>query len=90
MRGLSLYRDRGDEIVVYPTTGEYGVPSASKEGVIYHVSVETEHCECDSYRFSGRACKHVFCAMLFAVQRRAGGAARVHSGLGRRCGRSAA
>ncbi len=58
MRGLSLYRDRGDEIVVYPTTGEYGVPSSSEEGVIYHVDLELGTCECPDATCRKVACLH--------------------------------
>lgn len=64
MRGLQLYRDRGDEIVTYPTTGEYGVPSRTEPGELYVVDLDRETCECASYRYSGGACLHLVAAEM--------------------------
>ncbi len=62
MRGLSLYRDRGDEIVVYPTTGEYGVPSRTEEGVLYVVDLDAETCSCPDSSKGKHTCLHLVAA----------------------------
>ena len=58
-RGLQLYRERGGEIVFYPTTGEYGVPSSSVEGELYHVNLEAGTCECPDATCRGAICMHL-------------------------------
>ncbi len=57
-RGLALYRERGGEIVRYPSTGEYGVPSNSEEGVIYHVDLDRGTCECPDNAYGKNTCMH--------------------------------
>lgn len=91
MRGLALYRDRGDEIVTY-LDGTMGVPSATEEGVLYVVDLAEESCDCPSYRYSGKPCKHVFSGLLYVAKHRGRlpfrPVAPVRSS--RRCGRRAA
>ncbi len=62
MRGLRLFRERGDEIVVYPTTGEYGVPSRTEDGVFYRVDLDAETCECPDSSKGKHTCLHLVAA----------------------------
>jgi hypothetical protein len=66
LRGLALYRARGEEIVARPAGG-YSVPSATHEDRTYRVCLVSGRCGCeDSLR--GRrtrgACLHVYAATL--------------------------
>jgi hypothetical protein len=87
LRGVRLHEERGREIVHYPTTGEYGVPSATEEGVLYLVSLEGEgSCDCPWFRFTGGVCKHIYAAAVFEAKRRgASGPPRRTSPRSRRC-----
>ena len=86
MRGLELFRERGGEIVTYPVSGEYGVPSATEEGVLYTVSLEGEgECGCPCFRFRGGPCKHVYAATIFRAKAAAKTARRVAGRARRRC-----
>ena len=69
-RGLALYRDRGDEIVVY-LDGTYGVPSRTQEGVLYHVDLEAGTCECPD-----ATCRKVSCLHMVAAEAKRVGLAR--------------
>ena len=93
MRGLMLYRHRGDEIVAY-LDGTYGVPSRTEEDAIYHVDLDRGDgvCECMDHACRGLVCLHVFCAMLkrAEIRRRAGVRRPARSGSGRRCERRVA
>ena len=96
MRGLALYRERGDEIVVY-VSGGFGVPSRTEPGFLYFVDLDREEarerCDCPDASYGGHTCMHqVFVeAHLTAKRRGAAGVRRlapVRSG--RRCERKAA
>ena len=69
-RGLRLFRERGGEIVLYPVTGEFGVPSESEEGVLYVVSLERGTCSCEDRPPKGEFCKHRIAARLKLGARR--------------------
>ena len=73
-RGLALYRDRGDEIVVY-LDGTYGVPSRTEDGVLYHVDLEAgdprDRCECPD-----ATCRKVSCLHMVAAEAKRIGLAR--------------
>lgn len=71
-RGVSLYLDRGDEVVLYPTTGEFGVPSQSEEGVLYVVNLDHGICSCADSRHRAVGCKHVAAATIYAAKVAAG------------------
>ena len=57
MRGLSLYRERGEEIVTY-LDGTYGVPSRTEEGGLYVVDLEAGTCDCPDSTYGGHTCLH--------------------------------
>ena len=69
LRGLALYRERGDEITrVYPHT--YLVPSCSGEET-YLVRLDRESCECaDHARHPELTCKHLSAATIKAAKGR--------------------
>ena len=69
LRGLSLYRERGDEIErIWPHT--YSVPSCSGE-TFYVVRLDREVCECPDFERHERPCKHVYAASVAAAKGRA-------------------
>jgi hypothetical protein len=68
--GVRLYRERGDEIVVY-VDRTYGVPSRSEEGVLRNVDLLAGECECPHQRFRGGICAHMVAAEMKAAERRA-------------------
>lgn len=68
LRGVELHRTRSADFSIY-LDGTVGVPSASEEDLVYHVDLETESCECASFRYTGRACKHVFAATIYRARR---------------------
>ncbi len=64
LRGLALYRARGEEIVARPAGG-YSVPSATREDRTYRVCLVSGRCGCeDSLRRTRGACLHVYAATL--------------------------
>ena len=69
LRGLALYRERGEEITrVYPHG--YLVPSCSGEET-YLVRLDRETCECpDHARHPERTCKHLSAATIKAAKGR--------------------
>lgn len=73
LRGLALFRERGEEIVAY-TDGTYGVPSRTRCGVIYHVDLDGQGCECADRVFP---CQHGFAAELKHARIAAEGARRM-------------
>lgn len=70
-RGLALYRERENEIVFYPTTGEYGVPSRTEEGELYVVDLEEGSCSCPD-----ATCRKVSCLHMVAAEAKRVGLAR--------------
>ena len=70
LRGLALYRERGDEIErVYPFV--YRVPSCSgEETYVVHLAPRVR-CDCPDFARRGEACKHVFAATVAAAKIRA-------------------
>ncbi len=68
LRGLSLFRDHGDEIV-HEGHGVYTVPGCS--GGTYTVDLAvfggTESCDCPD---RAPVCKHIFCATIFRSKAR--------------------
>ena len=92
MRGLELYRHRGDEIVAY-LDGTYSVPSRTEEGVLYVVDLEAGTCDCPDSTYGGHVCLHqVFVEAHLAAKRREALVVRRRArfGSGRRCERRAA
>ncbi len=69
LRGLALYRARGEEIVTKPFGG-YSVPSASREARSYRVCVLSGRCGCEDHRRTGRACLHIYAATIAAAKGR--------------------
>lgn len=73
LRGLALYRERGDEIEPLGH-GKYRVPGCS--GGSYEVDLAVladnaeESCSCRDHR-KGRACKHIYAATMYRAKRRA-------------------
>ena len=73
LRGLRLYRERGDRIEPLGH-GKYRVPGCS--GGSYEVDLavlgdeEDSSCMCRDHR-KGRACKHIYAATLYRAKRRA-------------------
>lgn len=68
LRGLALYRDRGDEITrVLPHT--YSVPSCTGTRT-YIVRLDRGTCECPDFERRGEACKHVYAAEVAASKTR--------------------
>ena len=59
---MRLYGERGGEIVFYPTTGEYGVPSESEEGALHTVNLRYETCTCEDHSYRGATCAHIHAA----------------------------
>ena len=90
MRGLRLFRERGDEIVFYPTTGEYGVPSRSEEDGFYHVDLEAGTCECPDATCRKVACLHAVAAELKSAEIRRRSGRSNPARRSRRCERRAA
>ena len=86
MRGLALYRHRGDEIVTY-LDGTYGVPSRTEEGELYVVDLDRETCSCPD-----QTCRKITCLHMVAAEAKRMGLRRpvAPARSGRRCGRSAA
>lgn len=70
-RGLQLFRAIGNEIAVY-LDGTYSVPSKSEEGLVYHVDLEAETCECrdHEYRPSWGPCCHQVAATIYRAKHR--------------------
>jgi hypothetical protein len=66
LRGLALYRARGEEIVARPAGG-YSVPSATHEDRTYRVCLVSGRCGCEDSlrgRRTRSACLHVYAATL--------------------------
>jgi hypothetical protein len=63
LRGLELYRTRGEEIVTMPYGG-YSVPSATLEDRSYRVCVLSGRCGCEDHRRTSRACLHIYAATI--------------------------
>ena len=80
MRGLALYRERGDEIVLY-LDGTYGVPSRTEEGGLYVVDLEAGTCDCPDSTYGGHTCLHA----VAAEAKRAGMRRPAPVRSGRRC-----
>jgi hypothetical protein len=73
LRGLALYRARGDEIEPLGK-GRYAVPGCS--GGSYRVDLavftdEPETCSCPDYQRHKQTCKHVYAATIYRSKSRA-------------------
>lgn len=68
-RGRRLYREQGAEIVLY-IDGSFGVPSATKAGLVYHVNLKAQTCKCPDKKNQSEPCKHMFAAELKALEHR--------------------
>jgi uncharacterized Zn finger protein len=68
--GVRLYRERGDEIVVY-VDGTFGVPSRSEAEVLRNVDLLAGTCECPHQKFRGGICAHMVAVEMKAAERRA-------------------
>jgi SWIM zinc finger len=60
--GLALYRRGGIERIARDL---YIVPSRTRRRVEYFVDLERPSCECRDHQRTGRACLHVYAAMLY-------------------------
>lgn len=67
---MALFSERGEEIVYYPTTGEFGVPSATVEDLFYVVDLDAEACECRDSQIRHTTCKHAFAALAYRARHR--------------------
>jgi hypothetical protein len=64
LRGLTLFRERG--LQIHPMAdGSWRVPSCS-DPRFYLVNLAKETCMCADFRNRGRACKHIFAAVIAA------------------------
>lgn len=71
LRGLALYRERGEEIVPKPAGG-VSVPSSTGERS-YRVSLVGEgRCGCPDYHKRRRPCKHIYAATIARAKGRIG------------------
>ncbi len=69
-RALALWRNQGGEIRPMQAGG-LCVPSCSKPGRIYRVSLADEgRCSCADWRHRKQPCKHVFAALIWAAKQR--------------------
>ncbi len=69
LRGLALYRSKGEEIVTMPYGG-YSVPSATLEDRSYRVCVLSGRCGCEDHRRTRGACQHIYAATIAAAKGR--------------------
>lgn len=69
LRGIKLYRDRGDEIErVYPSI--YRVPSCTgSTSYVVHLAPRVR-CDCPDFESRHEPCKHVFAAEIAAAKTR--------------------
>ena len=69
LRGLALYRERGDEIErIAPHT--YSVPSCTGE-TTYTVRLDRPRCDCPDFECHQVPCKHIYAATVAAAKRQA-------------------
>lgn len=66
LRGLRLYRERGDEIE-HPYPGIYVVPGCSGGSYVVHLAPR-ERCDCPD---TATVCKHIICATIYQAKARA-------------------
>jgi hypothetical protein len=69
LRGLALYRSRGEDIVTMPSGG-YSVPSSTYEDRSYRVCVLSGRCGCEDHRRTRGACLHIYAATIAAAKGR--------------------
>ncbi len=69
LRGLKLYRERGDEIErILPHT--YSVPSCTGEKTYAVRLAPRVRCDCPDFERRGEPCKHIYCAEIVASKHR--------------------
>ena len=68
-RGIALYREHEEEIVVY-LDGTFGVPSSTTVDFVYHVDLSEGTCTCPDSEFRRATCLHQVAASIKESKRR--------------------